>query len=310
MEQVVVRELQQRKGVVAVRRSLEIITYRPAERDQLEELRPVHQIDAQLERCTGRIAAAFGDKPRQQQPLHIQRSVQAEFVRIEQRRFGAARVFIAGFPFVVAVQPQREYLAAPEQVVVADFEGQSRAQEAVRLRSDVHLQFRFERIIESGRQIDVQRIFAVQRVQRRDAEVHRTENAEFIQVGQRRILSVHRKQVARFHRNGFRQQLRPDLQRFLVNDRLAGQVQRVGRSAADILQRYGDASHPVRNQRRGRNPGSQPHPQIDAVFLLRRIGLIIDVFRSEIIITTISQHVRNPGSFGRQRIGIVLRAHA
>ena len=78
--------------------------------------------------------------------------------------------------WVRAVQFQGEDFAAPEQVVVADLEGDARTDEAVRLGGYVGLQRRFQRIVELGVDDHVQRVGAPQRVERRDAQIDRAEN--------------------------------------------------------------------------------------------------------------------------------------
>lgn len=86
MQQLVIHQLQDGERVKTARRCLEIVAGRAAERDQLKELGPVHQIDPDLERRFGRIPRSARDELRDERALDVERRVESELVGVEQRR--------------------------------------------------------------------------------------------------------------------------------------------------------------------------------------------------------------------------------
>ena len=127
---------------------------------------PVHQVRPELEGGAPGIALPAQHRLWHEQPRDVERRIEPQLVGVELRRT-AARTFVARLPFVRTVERHRQHLAAPEQIVVAELEGDAGAEEAVRLGGYVGLQRRFQRIVELGVDDHVQRVGAPQRVERR-----------------------------------------------------------------------------------------------------------------------------------------------
>ena len=226
MQQFVIGELEDRQRVAAVRRGLEIVARRAAEGDQPEEAGTVHQVHAQLERGASRIAHAPRHGVRQQQSRDVEIGVQPQFVGV-QPRGAASGVPVARLPFVGAVELQGEDLAAPEEVVVADLEGDARADEAVRLGGHVGFEGRFERVVELRVERDVERVGAPQGVERRDAQVDRAENPQFVEAGLRAALGIDGEELAGFEGERPGEDSGPYLHRTLGDDRGVAQPEGV-----------------------------------------------------------------------------------
>ena len=306
VQQFVVGQLEYGQRMAAVGRSLEIVARRAAEGDQPEEAGAVHQVHAQLERRAAGVSQPARCERRQQQPRNVEVGVQSQFVGVEPRRT-APGVLVARLPFVRAVQLHGEHLAAPEEVVVADLEGDARTDEAVRLGGYVGLQRRFQRIVELGVDDHVQRVGAPQRVERRDAQIDRAENAQFVEGGLRAVLSVHSEELAGFERERPREYLRAYFHRPLGDDPHVPQAERIGRTGLDVGEADRDVPHAVGFEGHLRDVRFEVQPQVDPSPFDGRVGEVFHVFGPEIIIAPVAQQLRYALAFERQRVHVVLR---
>ena len=309
MQQFVIGELEDRQRVAAVRRGLEIVARRAAEGDQPEETGTVHQVHAQLERGASRIAHAPRHGVRQQQSRDVEVGVQPQFVGV-QPRGAASGVPVARLPFVGAVELQGEDLAAPEEVVVADLEGDARADEAVRLGGHVGLECRFERVVELRVERDVERVGAPQGVERRDAQVDRAENPQFVEAGLRAALGIDGEELAGFEGERPGEDSGPYLHRTLGDDRGVAQPEGVGRTGADVGQADGDVAHAVGFEGHLGGVRFEVQPHGDPLRRDRRVGEVFQILRTEIVVAPVAQEPRDALPFEREGVEVVLRARA
>ena len=309
VEQFVVGELEDRQRMAAVRGGLEVVARRTAEGDQPEEAGTVHQVDAQLERRAPRVFLPARHAPGQQQPRDVEVGVQPQFVGVEPR--GASPgVLVARLPFVGAVQLHGEDLAAAEEVVVADPEGDARADEAVRLRGDVGLQGRLQRVVEPGVDLHVERVGAAQRVERRDAQVDGAEDPQFVEVGLRPVLGVDGEELPGPERQGAGQDPGADFQRPPGDDGRVRQAQRIRRAGFDVGQADRDVAHAVGHEGRLRNVRPEVQAQGDLPSAGGRVGQVLHVFGTEIVVAPVAEQLGDAFAFERERVEVVLRPDA
>lgn len=83
VQQLVVGEFEYGQRMAAVRRGLEIVSCRAAERDQPEEAGAVHQVDPELERRAPGVFQPARDERRQQQPRNAEVRIQSQFIGVE-----------------------------------------------------------------------------------------------------------------------------------------------------------------------------------------------------------------------------------
>ena len=309
MQEFIIGKLEYGQRMVAVRRGLEVIARRTAECDQPEETGTVHQVDAQLEGRSGGVFQPPRHASGEQQPRDAEVCIQAQFVGVEPRRLSAG-VFVAGLPFVRAVEFHGQDLAAAEQVVVADPEGDARADEAVRLGGYVGFQGRFQRVVELGVDRHVERIGAAQRIERRDAQVDRAEDAQFVEFGLRLVLGVYGEELSGFEREGPGEDFGTDFQRFLGDNRCIFQAQRVCRSGLDVGQPDRDTAHPVGFERHGREVGFEVQAQGDPPPSAGRVGQVFHVFGAEIVVAPVAEQLGDAPAFEREAVEVVLRPRA
>ena len=295
--------------MAAVRRGLEVVAHRPAERHEPEKVGPVHQVRPELEGGAPGIALPAQHRLRHEQPRDVERRIEPQLVGVELRRT-AARTFVARLPFVRTVKRHRQHLAAPEQIVVADFEGDAGAEEAVRLGGDVRFKGRFERIVEAGVDSDIERVGAPQRIDRRDIQRDRPENAQLVQIGQRAVLSPDGEQLSAFERQRPGEQPGPDPHRPLRDDLRSPQTKRIGSAGFRVGQPDRHLAHTVGFERHGRRIGFEVQAQRDPARRKGRVSLVFEVLGPEIVIPPFAERLRHPPAFERQRIQIVLRPFA
>ena len=193
-----------------------------------------------------------------------------------------------------------------KEIVVADLERGSGPQKAVRLRRHVDLQLGLERIIEARVDRHVQSVAALKRVERSHAQIDVPENAELVQIGLGRVLSVDRKKFSRTQVHVAGEHFRADFPGRVEIDPHVPHAHRIARFRTDILQVDRDIPYPVRSGRLSRDAGFEQQTQVHFAAFPGRIGLIFEIFGTEIVVASVAKNPGKPGALRSQRIDIVL----